>query len=70
MIRGVFDEYNAIKEGTVYTDPTTDRLFEFFLTAKFILYVAEVNGEIHGCCGVYPTVGLPEGCVELVKFYV
>lgn len=70
MIRDVFDEYNAIQEGTVYTDPTTDHLYEFFLTPKSVLYIAEMNGEIHGCCGVYPTIGLPEGCVELVKFYV
>ena len=28
MIRDVFDEYNAVKEGTVYVDPTTDKLFE------------------------------------------
>ncbi len=70
MIRGVFDEYEAIKEGTVYTDPTTDKLFEFFHTPNSVLYVAEMDGEIHGCCGVYPTIGLPEGCVELVKFYV
>ena len=70
MIRGVFDEYEAIQEGTVYTDPTTDHLFEFFQTPKCVLYIAEMDGEIHGCCGVYPTVGLPDGCVELVKFYV
>ena len=70
MIRAVFDEYNAVKKGTVYTDPTTDHLFEFFQTPKSVLYVAEMDGEIHGCCGVYPTIGLPEGCVELVKFYV
>ncbi len=70
MIRAVFDEYNAVKKGTVYTDPTTDHLFEFFQTSKSILYIAEIDGEIHGCCGVYPTIGLPEGCVELVKFYV
>jgi putative acetyltransferase len=70
MIRDVFDEYNAIKEGTVYEDPTTDNLYDLFLEEKAILYVAEKDGEIHGCCGIYPTVGLPEGHVELVKFYV
>jgi putative acetyltransferase len=25
---------------------------------------------IIGGCGVYPTSGLPEGCAELVKFYL
>lgn len=70
MIREVFDEYGAVKGGTVYVDPTTDKLFEVFQTPKSILYVAEMDGNIHGCCGIYPTVGLPDLCVELVKFYV
>jgi putative acetyltransferase len=30
MIRGVFDEYGAPTEGTVYVDPTTDHLSKVF----------------------------------------
>ena len=70
MIRGVFEDFDAAQEGTVYTDLTTDQLFQVFREPDSILYVAEMNGEIHGCCGIYPTVGLPNKCVELVKFYV
>lgn len=70
MIRGVFDEYNAITEGTVYTDPTTDHLHELFQVPKAVFYVAEKAGRINGCCGIYPTKGLPQGCAELVKYYV
>ena len=70
MIRGVFEEHNAPKEGTVYTDPTTDQLFELFQHPNSILWVAEENGNIAGCCGVYPTPGLPTTCTELVKFYL
>lgn len=70
MIRQVFIDFNAKQEGTVYTDPTTDALFEFFQVPNAALYVAEMHGEIHGCCGIYPTQGLPHHCVELVKFYV
>ena len=33
-------------------------------------WIAEENGVIIGGCGVYPTPGLPEGCAELVKFYL
>ena len=34
-------------------------------------YVDRINNnKILGCCGVYPTSGLPEQCVELVKFYL
>ena len=70
MIRKVFEEHDAPKKGTVYSDPTTDFLYESFQTEKSILWVAEENGKILGCCGVYPTTGLPKQCVELVKFYL
>ncbi|MFT5581649.1 MAG: putative acetyltransferase, partial [Psychromonas sp.] len=33
-------------------------------------WVAEEQDEILGCCGIYPTEGLPDKCVELVKFYL
>ena len=70
MIRTVFDQHDAPKEGTVYTDPTTDYLYELFRTPKSILWVAEVDNRAIGCCGLYPTEGLEENCVELVKFYL
>ncbi len=70
MIRQVFEEHQAPQIGTVYSDPTTDHLFELFQTEKSVLWVAEVEGEIVGCCGIYPTTGLPENCAELVKLYL
>lgn len=70
MIRKVFIEHGAPQKGTVYSDPTTDHLFELFQAPKSELWVAETDGEIVGCCGIYPTEGLPENCVELVKFYL
>jgi len=70
MIRNVFLEHDAPQQGTVYSDPTTDKLFELFQASKSILWVAEKDHEIVGCCGIYPTIGLDEKCVELVKFYI
>ncbi len=70
IIRKTFDEHGAPKEGTVYTDPTTDNLFQLFSKPGSILWVAEVDGEVSGCCGIYPTDGLEPDCVELVKFYL
>ncbi len=70
MIRKVFEEHDAPKKGTVYSDPTTDSLYESFRIEKSVLWVAEENGQILGCCGIYPTTGLPQQCVELVKFYL
>lgn len=70
IIRGVFEEYNAPQNGSVYSDPTTDHLFEMFKKERSVLWVAEMDGEIMGCCGIYPTNGLPTDCAELVKFYI
>jgi putative acetyltransferase len=70
LIRTVFREFNIQKPGTVYFDPTTDNLYELFRAPGSEYWIAEENGIIAGGCGVYPTPGLPEGCAELVKFYL
>ncbi len=70
IIRQCFRDFNAPTAGTVYEDSTTDDLYSLFRKDKSVLWVAAWNGEIAGCCGIYPSAGLPEGCVELVKLYV
>jgi putative acetyltransferase len=70
IIRQVFIEFNIPKEGTVYSDSTTDNLYELFQDKKSCYYVAEADGILVGGCGVYPTDGLPVGYAELVKFYL
>lgn len=70
LIRTVFREFNIHRPGTVYFDPTTDNLFDLFSIAGSEYWIAEENSVIIGGCGVYPTAGLPEGCAELVKFYL
>lgn len=70
IIRAIFIEHDAPTEGTVFVDPTTDTLFELFQTQDAELWTAELNDEIVGCCGIFPTENLPKGCVELVKFYL
>ena len=70
LIRVIFREYKIDMPGTVYTDPTTDNLFELFGIPGSEYWIAEENGEIIGGGGVYPTPMLPEGCAELVKLYL
>jgi putative acetyltransferase len=70
IIRQTFTEHDAPQHGTVYSDPTTDDLYSLFRKEGSVLLVAEEEGDILGCCGLYPTDGLPAGCVELVKFYL
>ena len=70
IIKQVFEEHDAPREGTVYSDPTTNDLYELFRADRSVLWVAEESGEILGCCGIYHTNGLDEDCAELVKFYL
>lgn len=71
IIRSCFHDYDVkCTAGTVYQDPTTDDLYSLFQTPKSLLWVAELEGELVGCCGIFPTENLPENCTELVKFYI
>lgn len=69
VIRDTLKEFGANHPGTVYYDDSTDHLFEVFQTPGSVYYVAEMEGEIVGGGGIYPTDALPEGTCELVKLY-
>jgi putative acetyltransferase len=70
LIRKTLIEFGANHPGTVYYDESTDHLFDMFQIPGSIYYVAEMNNEISGGGGIYPTQGLPEDTCELVKMYV
>ncbi len=70
IIRDALTEFGANRPGTVFTDPTTDALFELFATDGAAYFIAEHNGTVVGGGGYYPTEGLPEDTCELVKMYL
>jgi len=70
IVRNTLAEFGANHPGTVYYDPTTDALYELFQKNGSIYYVAELNGELIGGAGIYPSDGLPAGTCELVKMYL
>ena len=70
LIRTIFREFAIDRPGTVYTDPTTDDLYQLFTHPGSAYWIAEEDGTLAGGCGIYPTVGLPAACAELVKYYV
>jgi putative acetyltransferase len=70
IIRDTLLEFGANHPGTVYYDPTTDSLYELFKQPLSIYYVAELDNEIVGGAGIYPTEGLPADTCELVKMYL
>jgi putative acetyltransferase len=71
IIRQTLEEFNANKPGTVYFDASTDHLFELFQSnPRSIYYITELDNEIRGGAGIFPTANLPEGVCELVKIYL
>ena len=70
IVKDTLAEFGANHPNTVYYDPTTDTLFELFQKKGAAYFVAEMNDEIVGGGGIYPTDGLPAGTCELVKMYL
>ena len=70
LIRKTLKEFGANHPGTVYFDDSTDHLFEIFESPRSIYFVAELNNEIVGGGGIFPTDGLPGDTCELVKMYL
>ena len=70
IIRSSLDSHGLGIPGTVYTDPTTDDLYTLFKNKDSIYYIAEEGGKVLGGCGLFPTKGLPDGYIELVKLYL
>ncbi len=70
IIRRTLEDYDAVREGTVYYDESTDHLYELFQRAGSVYFVAEENGMILGGGGVFPTDGHDAATCELVKMYL
>ena len=70
IVRNTLAEFGANRPGTVYYDPTTDDLYDLFQKEKSTYYVAELDNQIVGGAGIYPSDGLPSDTCELVKMYL
>ena len=71
VVRNTLTEFGANRPGTVYYDETTDALYQLFNSKpRGLYYVAEINGEVVGGGGLFPTDGLPDDTCELAKMYL
>lgn len=70
IIRNSLLEFNAAKPGTVYFDESTDHLSDLFIEKTSAYFVLEINKQIAGGAGYFPTKGLPSSTCELVKMYL
>lgn len=70
IIRETLEEMDCAIEGTVYTDPSTDYLFQNYQDTKSVYFVAELNGEIVGGSGIAQIANLKQNYCELQKMYL
>jgi putative acetyltransferase len=70
IVKDTLAEFGANHPNTVYYDPTTNTLFEVFQTPGSKYFLAEIDGEMVGGGGIYPTDGLDDDTCELVKMYL
>ena len=71
VVRDTLAEFGANRPGTVYYDVTTDALYQLFNSKpRGLYYVAEINGEVVGGGGLFPTDGLPDDTCKLAKMYL
>lgn len=70
IIRTALTEFGVNKPGTVFTDPSTDHLFELYQPSGSAYFIAEVNCEIAGGAGIGPIGNPEERIVELQKMYL
>lgn len=70
IIRNSLLEFHAARPGTVYFDESTDHLSDVFRTKRSAYFILDINGEVAGGAGIYPTKNLPADTCELVKIYI
>src|SRR5574339_600577 len=60
IVKDTLAEFAANHPNTVYYDPTTDALYQLFQKDRSQYFVAELDGQVVGGGGIYPTDGLAE----------
>lgn len=70
IIRGCFLDYDAKKQGTVFSDSVIDRLYEEFNKPRAAYFVLESGGVVFGGSGIQQLKGADPKTCELQKMYL
>jgi putative acetyltransferase len=70
IVEKVMTEFGASREGTVLGDPVIRHMSRSFAEKDAVYYVAEVNGEIAGGCGIKQLDGSSEKICELQRMFL
>lgn len=69
IIRNIFEELNAPKEGTAYADPFLDKLSEVYQAENEMYFVVEIDGKVKGGAGISVLANQNDAICELQKMY-
>lgn len=70
IIRSTLEEFDGKKPGTAYYDTDTERMFEAFQGERKVYYVAEIENQVIGGCGIQHLANTNENIAELQKLYL
>lgn len=69
VIKTCLEEHDAAIDGTMYTDPSLYKLYEWFDRPKSMYWVAVADGEVVGGSGIAPVPG-EENVAELQRMFL
>ena len=70
IIKGVLTEFGADPATTMLGDPITNIMYEQYREANSIYYIAILNGEIIGGCGIQQLTKSDSELCELQRMYI
>ncbi len=70
IIKNVLTELNYNVKGTAYYDKETEKMFEAYQDSKSIYFIALLNNEIIGGCGIKQLNNENNSFCELQKMYL
>ncbi len=70
IIRKAMTEFRADPQTTIIGDPALKTMYQNFRGQRSIYYIAEVEGEMAGGCGIAPLAGGDENTCELQRMFL
>lgn len=70
VIRACLEEHDAAIEGTMYTDPNLEKLYEWFDAPRSAYWVAYAEESVLGGAGIAPLPGADSDVAELQRMFL
>ena len=70
VIRQSLEELGYAIDGTVYTDPNTDKMFQCYQEERSAYWIAEANGVVLGGSGISWIPGVDKTVCELQRMFL